>query len=182
VKKAAPSGPRTATKSKRATTTQQRRKTQRERIQKVGREALGFDHLRLGQREAIEALLQGHDTLVVMPTGAGKSAIYQIAGAIMPGATIVVSPLLALQRDQVESINESDAGNAAALNSAQRSSERQETWNNLKKANSNLFSSRRSSSTTLSCESSCAPRNPHCWWWTKRTVSRSGVTIFVPII
>jgi ATP-dependent DNA helicase RecQ len=131
VKKAAPSGPRTATKSKRATTTQQRRKTQRERIQKVGREALGFDHLRLGQREAIEALLQGHDTLVVMPTGAGKSAIYQIAGAIMPGATIVVSPLLALQRDQVESINESDAGNAAALNSAQRSSERQETLEQL---------------------------------------------------
>jgi ATP-dependent DNA helicase RecQ len=131
VKKAAPSGPRTATKSKRATTTQQRRKTQRERIQKVGREALGFDHLRLGQREAIEALLQGHDTLVVMPTGAGKSAIYQIAGAIMPGATIVVSPLLALQRDQVESINESDAGNAAALNSAQRSSERQETLQEL---------------------------------------------------
>jgi ATP-dependent DNA helicase RecQ len=119
------------TKNKHATNTRQRQKTQRERIQKVGREALGFDHLRPGQREAIEALLQGHDTLAVLPTGAGKSAIYQIAGELIPGPTIVVSPLLALQRDQVESINETDVGNAAALNSTQRSGERQETLQDL---------------------------------------------------
>ncbi|HEX8234428.1 MAG TPA: ATP-dependent DNA helicase RecQ [Abditibacteriaceae bacterium] len=130
MKKAAPTT-QEKTKTKRSTTPQQRRKAQRERIQKVSREALGFDHLRPGQREAIEALLQGHDTLAVLPTGAGKSAIYQIAGELMPGPTIVVSPLLALQRDQVESINEADVGSAAALNSAQRARERQETLEEL---------------------------------------------------
>jgi ATP-dependent DNA helicase RecQ len=158
VKKGAPSALRTAN-SKHATTAQNRRKTQRERIQKVGREALGFERLRPGQREAIEALLQGHDTLAVLPTGAGKSAIYQIAGEMMPGPTIVVSPLIALQRDQVESINESDAGNAAALNSTQRPVSGRKPWKNSRTATSNLSSLRRSSSTMPNCWSSCAPQN-----------------------
>jgi ATP-dependent DNA helicase RecQ len=86
------------------------------RAQDVARSALGFD-LRPEQVEAVEAVSAGHDTLIVMPTGAGKSAIYQVAGALAPGPTIVVSPLIALQRDQVEAIAEADAAEAAALNS-----------------------------------------------------------------
>ena len=56
-----------------------------ERVERVAREAFGFDALRPGQREAIEAVLAGRDALVVMSTGSGKSAIYQIAGLLAPG-------------------------------------------------------------------------------------------------
>jgi ATP-dependent DNA helicase RecQ len=86
-------------------------------IARVARDAFGFEELRPGQREAIEAVVAGHDTLVVMSTGSGKSAIYQIAGMLTPGATVVISPLIALQRDQVENLTEREAGGAAQLNS-----------------------------------------------------------------
>ena len=79
---------------------------------------LGFAAFRTGQREAVEALVAGRDVLAVMPTGAGKSAIYQAAGLLLPGPTLVVSPLIALQRDQVESIEEEGAAEAAQLNSS----------------------------------------------------------------
>jgi ATP-dependent DNA helicase RecQ len=61
-----------------------------------------------------------------MPTGAGKSAIYQISGSLIPGATVVVSPLIALQWDQVEAIAEEDVGGATLLNSTLRPAEREE--------------------------------------------------------
>ena len=90
------------------------------RIDRVAREAFGYAELRPGQREAIEAALAGRDALVVMSTGSGKSAIYQIAGLLTPGATVVVSPLIALQRDQVDALREVAAGGAAQLNSTIR--------------------------------------------------------------
>jgi ATP-dependent DNA helicase RecQ len=96
-----------------------------DRIERVAREAFGFDSLRPGQREAIEAVLAGRDTLAVMSTGSGKSAIYQIAGLLMPGATVVVSPLIALQRDQVDDLRERAAGGAAQLNSKISTAERE---------------------------------------------------------
>src|SRR3954466_15293931 len=86
-------------------------------IADVARDILGFHSLRPGQHEAVRAVLDGRDTLAVLPTGSGKSAIYQLATAIGGGPTVVVSPLLALQRDQVEAIEETDLGEAAALNS-----------------------------------------------------------------
>ena len=67
-----------------------------EAVGRIARAKLGYEQLRPGQEEAIAAVLAGHDTLTVMPTGSGKSAIYQIAGAIIPGVTVVVSPLIAL--------------------------------------------------------------------------------------
>src|SRR3954471_24606285 len=88
---------------------------------------MGFDDLRPGQREAIESTHAGRDTLAVMSTGAGKSAIYQITGLLTPGATIVVSPLIALQRDQVEALRERAAGGAAQLNSSIPQSAREDT-------------------------------------------------------
>jgi ATP-dependent DNA helicase RecQ len=96
-----------------------------ERIDRVAREVFGFDELRPGQREAIESVLAGRDTLVVMSTGSGKSAIYQIAGLLIEGATVVVSPLIALQRDQVDDLAERAAGGAAQLNSTQPAAERE---------------------------------------------------------
>src|SRR4051795_12280760 len=94
-------------------------------IELVARQTFGFEALRPGQREAIESVLDGRDTLVVMSTGSGKSAIYQIAGMLIEGATVVVSPLIALQRDQVEDLEDRAAGGAAQLNSSLRASERE---------------------------------------------------------
>ena len=67
------------------------------------------------------------DTLVVMPSGSGKSAIYQVAGLLVGGPTIVVSPLIALQQDQVEALDDAAAGEAAALNSGRPAGERRAT-------------------------------------------------------
>ena len=87
-------------------------------IADCAREKLGFQELRPGQEEAIQSVLDGRDTLVVQPTGSGKSAIYQIAGLLIPGSTVVVSPLLALQRDQLDAIEEQPhTASAAAVNS-----------------------------------------------------------------
>jgi ATP-dependent DNA helicase RecQ len=95
-------------------------------IERAARERLGFDQLRPGQEEAVRAVVAGHDTLVVMPTGSGKSAIYELATALGGGPAVVVSPLLALQRDQVEKIEEEDVGEAAALNSTLSETRREE--------------------------------------------------------
>src|SRR4051794_34222409 len=100
--------------------------TRMDRIRRVGREALGFDELRPGQAEVVEAVLAGRDALAVMATGYGKSAIYQIAGLLLDGPTLVVSPLIALQREQVERLDDGRLGGAAAVSSAVRESERDE--------------------------------------------------------
>ncbi|MEV4807185.1 RecQ family ATP-dependent DNA helicase [Nonomuraea sp. NPDC049421] len=76
--------------------------------ERVARQALGLTDLRPGQLGAMSALARGRDVLVVMPTGAGKSAIYQVPALLLPGPTVVVSPLIALQRDQVEALRERD--------------------------------------------------------------------------
>jgi ATP-dependent DNA helicase RecQ len=82
----------------------------------VARRELGLPSLRPGQKEAVLSVLDGRDTLAVMPTGYGKSAIYELATIVGDGHTVVVSPLLALQRDQVESLEE-HGEDAVALNS-----------------------------------------------------------------
>jgi RecQ family ATP-dependent DNA helicase len=68
------------------------------------REHFGFDRFREGQLEVVESVLAGHDTVVVMPTGGGKSLCYQLPAMIKPGATVVVSPLIALMKDQVDAL------------------------------------------------------------------------------
>ena len=100
-------------------------------IARTASEQLGYSSLRPGQREAVEAVLGGHDTLVVMPTGSGKSAIYQLAGLLLGGPTIVVSPLIALQRDQVDAIEEAGAARAAELNSRIAERQRREALEDL---------------------------------------------------
>jgi ATP-dependent DNA helicase RecQ len=101
-------------------------------VEAVARKRLGLDELRPGQLEAVRSVLDGTDTLVVMPTGAGKSAVYQIAGSMLPGPTVVVSPLIALQRDQVESIGDADVGEAAAANSTIGIRERRRIFDDLR--------------------------------------------------
>lgn len=96
------------------------------RARRLAKNVFGFKQLRAGQEEAIRAVLEGHDTLAVMPTGSGKSAIYQIAAMSLDGPTLVVSPLIALQRDQVEALQDVEAGQAALLNSTLSDAEREE--------------------------------------------------------
>jgi len=102
-----------------------------EAIDRVAREEFGYESLRAGQREAIHAALRGRDTLAVMSTGSGKSAIYQIAGLLTPGATVVVSPLIALQRDQVDNLAQHGAGGAAQINSTVRNGDREDVFAEL---------------------------------------------------
>ena len=95
----------------------------RREIQQIAREKLGFDQLYPAQLAAIETILQGRDVLVITPTGSGKSAIYQIPALMLPRPAVVISPLIALQKDQIESIEQQDVAEAAVVNSMQHVSE-----------------------------------------------------------
>jgi ATP-dependent DNA helicase RecQ len=95
-------------------------------LRSLAREAFGFDGLREGQEEAIQHVLSGRDTLAILPTGSGKSAIYALSAGLLPGVTIVVSPLIALQHDQAAALNESKAGAARVLNSTLSPEEREQ--------------------------------------------------------
>jgi ATP-dependent DNA helicase RecQ len=75
------------------------------RLRRAARRHFGWGSLRAGQLPAMKALLKGRDSLVVLPTGGGKSAVYQVSGAVLDGPTVVVSPLLALQQDQLAGLN-----------------------------------------------------------------------------
>jgi len=77
----------------------------------------GLDSLRPGQDQVIDSVLAGRHTLAVMPTGAGKSLCYQLPALVLPGMTIVVSPLIALMKDQYEKLQQLGVA-ASQINSA----------------------------------------------------------------
>jgi ATP-dependent DNA helicase RecQ len=87
-------------------------------IEELARNRLGFERLRPGQRRAAEGLAGGRDVLAVLPTGGGKSAIYELAGLLRSGPTVVVSPLIALQDDQLAHLRAAGLS-AIVLNSQQ---------------------------------------------------------------
>ena len=68
------------------------------------RQHFGYTDFRPGQSQAVESVLQGHDTLVVLPTGGGKSICYQVPALILPQLTVVISPLISLMKDQVDAL------------------------------------------------------------------------------
>ena len=76
--------------------------------QQALKQYFGFDQFREGQKEAINRTLDGQHTLLVMPTGSGKSLAYQLPALLQPGLTLVLSPLIALMKDQVDSLVEAD--------------------------------------------------------------------------
>src|SRR5215470_18038364 len=78
----------------------------------------GFSEFRDGQREAIENILAGGHTLAILPTGIGKSLCYQLAAQLLPGVTLVFSPLIALMQDQVHGLRRRGFDNATFLNSS----------------------------------------------------------------
>ena len=86
----------------------------------------GFDRFRPGQQEIVEAVLAGENILAVMPTGSGKSLCFQLPAVVRPGLTVVVSPLIALMRDQVGQMR-ANGIEAASLNSANDPEENRRT-------------------------------------------------------
>src|SRR5206468_3873517 len=91
-------------------------------IRELARTRLGFERLRPGQLRAVAAASEGRDILAVLPTGGGKSAIYELAGLLRSGPTIVVSPLIALQDDQLAHLRAAGL-EALVLNSHQSARE-----------------------------------------------------------
>lgn len=84
----------------------EQRGTTRNGIQQVLRDRFGFEDFRPGQREVISILLGGDNAVAIFPTGSGKSLCYQLPALLLPGLTLVVSPLIALMKDQIDSLKE----------------------------------------------------------------------------
>jgi ATP-dependent DNA helicase RecQ len=97
-----------------------------ESIRRLAADRLGFERLRPGQLQAVAAAASGRDSLAVLPTGAGKSAIYELAGLLRKGPTVVVTPLIALQDDQLSHLKRVGL-TATVLNSRQSAGARAAT-------------------------------------------------------
>jgi ATP-dependent DNA helicase RecQ len=98
----------------------------------------GYDSFRPGQSAAIDAIISGRDLLAVMPTGAGKSLCYQIPALLLPGMTIVISPLISLMKDQVQTLRESGCS-AAYLNSSLNGQEYAQTMDDIQNGDVKLL-------------------------------------------
>ncbi|UZH55105.1 DNA helicase RecQ [Salinimicrobium tongyeongense] len=96
------------------------------------KEYFGYDSFRPLQKQIIEAVFEGRDNLVIMPTGGGKSICFQLPAILLPGITIVISPLIALMKDQVDGLS-ANGISAAFLNSSQKEEEQQEIFRKIGK-------------------------------------------------
>jgi hypothetical protein len=132
------------------------------------------------QRIAMEAVVDGHDVLAVLPTGFGKSAIYQVPALLLDGPDRGGVPLLALQQDQLEGIEDSRAPEGVAVNSAQRAAERDRAWRAFRGGEAEyLFLAPEQLAKTRPWTGS-RPWTSRCSWWTRRTASRPGGTTSAP--
>jgi ATP-dependent DNA helicase RecQ len=95
------------------------------------KENFGFEKFRPNQEDIINCILSGKDTLAIMPTGGGKSICFQLPALVLPGITIVISPLIALMKDQVDSLK-ANGIDACFINSSQSGEEQQLHIQNLK--------------------------------------------------
>ncbi len=106
--------------------------------QEILKSRFGFDDFRMHQKPAIEAVLARRNCLLLMPTGGGKSVCYQIPAMIFDGLTLVISPLIALMKDQVDALR-SFGVNAAFLNSTQTAAEQIEVFRTIKSGDLKLL-------------------------------------------
>ena len=98
----------------------------------------GYDSFRMNQEPVIESVLAKKDCVVLMPTGAGKSLCYQIPALIFDGLTVVISPLIALMKDQVDALR-ANGVEAAFLNSSQTAAEQVEVFRGVRSGNVKLL-------------------------------------------
>src|SRR5215217_4719031 len=99
--------------------------------QKILQTVFGYDVFRHNQQEIVEHVLAGNDAVVLMPTGGGKSLCYQVPALCLPGVTIVVSPLIALMKDQVDALT-ANGVSAAFLNSTLSNADQAAVFKQLK--------------------------------------------------
>jgi ATP-dependent DNA helicase RecQ len=104
----------------------------RAELGRIAADVFGWPCLREEQLSAMEQVAAGRDVLAVLPTGAGKSAIYQVPALLIDGPTVVVSPLIALQHDQRDGLAGTDAPGAVAVNSAQSRRETRRAWTEVR--------------------------------------------------
>ena len=102
-----------------------------DRIQTTLQEHFGFTQLRPGQQEVIQHLLEGHSAAAIFPTGGGKSLCYQLPALLLPGVTLVVSPLIALMKDQIDALAKRGV-NARRLDSSLGAEEYREVMGRLR--------------------------------------------------
>lgn len=102
-----------------------------EKARQILKHRFGFDSFRMNQEPAIDAVLRGKDCVVLMPTGGGKSLCYQIPALMMEGLTVVISPLIALMKDQVDALR-ANGVEAAFLNSTQTPAEQVNVFRNVR--------------------------------------------------
>ena len=101
------------------------------RAKEILKSQFGYDSFRMNQEQAIETVLQKRDCVVLMPTGGGKSLCYQIPALMLDGLTVVISPLIALMKDQVDALRNNGV-EAAFLNSTQTSREQTEVFQKIR--------------------------------------------------
>lgn len=109
-----------------------------ENARQVLKKAFGYDSFRMNQEAVIEAVLEGKDCVVLMPTGGGKSLCYQIPAIVSEGLAVVVSPLIALMKDQVEALR-ANGVEAAFLNSTQSSVEQVDVFRSVRDGRTKLL-------------------------------------------
>lgn len=107
-------------------------------ISEVLKSVFGYQSFKPNQEHIIQGVLNGEDTLAVMPTGGGKSLCYQLPAIVMPGTAIVVSPLIALMKDQVDALR-ANGVQARYYNSAQEEAERDQALKELQAGKLDLF-------------------------------------------
>ena len=137
-------------------------------IEELARMRFGFDRLRPGQLRAVEALAGGRDVLAVLPTGGGKSAIYELAGLLRAGPTVVVSPLIALQDDQLAHLRAAGLP-AVVLNSQQSAGARAAALIASCDSGTFVFLSPEQLVNTRDPRTRCSARGRGFSPWTKRT-------------
>ena len=109
-----------------------------ERLERA-RELFGFREWRPGQLEAMQRFMSGRDVLAVMPTGSGKSIVYQLPALLSPGVTLVISPLVALMNDQVENLKARGVAKVARIHSGVGLSEQRDVLRGLERGDYKLL-------------------------------------------
>jgi hypothetical protein len=142
----------------------------------VLRRVFGYAEFRGQQQAIIEHVMAGGDAVVLMPTGGGKSLCYQLPALLRPGVGVVVSPLIALMKDQVDALRQAGV-RAAALNSGWRRAKRLWSSERSATAHSTCCTCRRNASRCRIAWSCWGAAGSRCSRSTRRIASRNGDTI-----